>query len=89
MKKGKRGLLDVLTALEAALEKNQEYQEVLKQQAEAVSRMEKEKSGGSWEKTADRAVSAVNHCGAVYGSLAYRQRLQDGIKIAFEILKFA
>lgn len=91
-KKGRR-MLDVLadermrTALETALEKNAEYQEALKQQEEAVGQMEKEKSGGEWEKTADRAVSAVNHCGAVYGAAACRQGLQDGIRVAWKLSK--
>ena len=95
MKKKGRKLLDMLaeervkTALEEALEEDQEYQEALKVQEEAVGRMEKEKSGGAWEKTADRAVSATNHCGAVYGAVAYRVGMLDGVRIAFEILAVA
>ena len=33
----------------------------------------------------DRAISANNHCGSIYGIVAYRLGLQDGIKLLSEI----
>jgi hypothetical protein len=33
----------------------------------------------------DMAISATNHCGAVYGAIAYRHGLKDGIQLLAEL----
>lgn len=33
----------------------------------------------------DKAISAANDCGAVYGTVAYRLGLHDGIRLTSEI----
>lgn len=85
------GLLGLLarermeTELEEELRSNQEYQQALKGQDDAVRRMDALRPGRKWERAADRAVSAANHCGAVYGTAAYRLGFRDGIRMAYEL----
>lgn len=87
----KANLLDILTeirtvtALDTVLNSNKTYQKALKQQDKAFNKMEKIGLNEKQHTVADKALSAVNHCGAVYGAIAYRLGLQDGIKIASEL----
>lgn len=39
--------------------------------------------------TIDRAISADNQCGAVYGAVAYRLGMKDGIRLMTEIRQIA
>lgn len=71
------------------LENNREYQRALKGQDEAVERMEEVVGGMEQRKMVDRAISAVNYCGAVYGAMAYKQGFRDGIKLMSELKKGA
>ena len=33
----------------------------------------------------DQAIAANNHCGAVYGAVAYRFGMEDGIRLRMEV----
>lgn len=93
MKKEK--LLDILarermgTALEEALKDDSEYQHELEEQQAAFGEMKKFLPGGELETVVDKAVSATNNCGAVYGMAAYRQGFKDGVRVAHELGRIA
>lgn len=91
MKAEKANLLDILseirtvTALDTVLNSNKTYRKALKQQDKTFNKMEKIGLTNKQHTVTDKALSAVNHSGAVYGAIAYRLGLQDGIKIASEL----
>ncbi len=84
-------LLDILTAarmadsLEASLRKNREYQDTLKQQNIAFKKMDNAKLSRKQTAIVDMAISTTNHCGAVYGAIAYRHGLKAGIQLSAEL----
>ena len=92
-KAGNERLLDILLnfrtvkALDIALEKSSTYQEALKQQDRVYERLEK--AGLSKEQAiiVERVISAVTHCGAIYGKVAYRLGMQDGVRLIGELKK--
>lgn len=69
-------------ALETVLISDSNYQNTVKRQDVAIKHI-----GLSSKQftVVDRAISATNHCGAVYGAVAYKQGLKDGVKLAAEI----
>lgn len=85
-------LLDILVkartvkALDKAAGKNIAYRKALKQQDKKFDKLDE--AGLSKEQTAivDRALSAVNNCGAIYGAIAYRLGLLDGVKLILELM---
>ena len=87
-------LLDLLVwvrthkALDRVVMKSRDYQYTLKQQDEAFDRLDKAGLSGEQKTIVDRAISAANHCGTVYGAVAYRLGLQDGIRLALEVKEF-
>ncbi len=95
-KMGKKAgsLLDLLVwvrthkALDRAAMKSKDYQYTLKQQDEAFGRLDKAGLSGEQKTIVDGAISAANHCGTVYGAVAYRLGLQDGIRLASEVKEF-
>ena len=92
-KMGKKtgSLLDVLVrvrthkALDRAVVESKAYQYTLKRQDEAFDRLDKAGLSGKQKTIVDRAISAANDCGAVYGAVAYRLGLQDDIKLMSEL----
>lgn len=90
-KRKRERLLDVLAreridhALELALINNNKYQDTVKEQDIAIERIDELGLSSKQFKVVDQAISAANHCGAVYGSVAYKQGLKDGIKLAVEL----
>lgn len=84
-------LLDVLVrirthkALDRAVGKSKDYQDTLKRQDKAFDKLDKAGLSREQKTIVDRAISAANDCGAVYGAVAYRLGLQDGIKLMSEI----
>lgn len=78
MKTEKMKLLDILAeirtvnALDEVLNNNNIYQNALKQQDKTFSKMEKIGLNCKQHSVVDKAISASNHCGAVYGAIAYR-----------------
>ena len=94
MRKKAGSLLDLLVwvrthkALDRVVMKSRDYQYTLKQQDEAFDRLDKAGLSGEQKTIVDRAISAANHCGTVYGAVAYRLGLQDGIRLASEVKAF-
>ncbi len=86
-------LLDILTtermadSLETILRQDREYQHTLKQQNAAFHKMDNAKLSQKQAAIVDMAISATNHCGAVYGATAYRHGLKDGIRLLSELYK--
>ena len=90
----KEKLLDILVkartvkALDEAVCKSIAYQETLKQQDKAFDALDNAGLSNEQKTIVDRAISAANHCGTVYGAVAYRLGLQDGIRLASEVKEF-
>ena len=57
----------------------------VKQQEIAVERMEKLELKKSHRLIIDHVISADSHCGAMYGEVAYRMGMKDGIRLMSEI----
>lgn len=75
-------------ALDKAVSRSKAYQTTLKRQDKAFDRLEKAGLNKEQSSVVDTAISAANDCGAVYGAVAYRLGLQDGIRLASEIKEF-
>lgn len=71
--------------LEDALENDDLYKEAQEIQNKACEEMEKAGLNEKQNQIVDRVISAVNYCGAVYGAVAYRQGLEDGIELSQEV----
>lgn len=56
-----------------------------KRQDKAFDRLDNARQSKAQSAIFDKAISAANDCGAVYGAVAYRLGLQDGIRLAFEV----
>ncbi len=76
-------------ALNEALKKEPEYQELLVEQETAFNRMGEFILDEGQEKAIDRAISATNDCGTVYGVVAYKQGFRDGVQLACEVGRIA
>lgn len=87
----KRGLLDRIASqrmgqdIDRVLKRNKEYRKAVKQQEIAVERMEKLELKKSHRLIIDHVISADSHCGAMYGEVAYRMGMKDGIRLMSEI----
>ncbi|HBA50171.1 MAG TPA: hypothetical protein DCZ91_20740 [Lachnospiraceae bacterium] len=88
-------LLDILaeermgTALEEALKGDVEYQHELEVQETAFEEMKNVMLNGEQETVVEKAISATNNCGALYGAAAYRQGFKDGIRVVCELGEIA
>ncbi|MBD5495163.1 MAG: hypothetical protein HDR12_12550 [Lachnospiraceae bacterium] len=88
---GKDKLLDIFIkartgkALDKAVDKSRDYQDALKRQDIAFYDMDKAGLSREQKRIVDRAISAANDCGAVYGAVAYRLGFHDGLKVMSEI----
>lgn len=89
MKRGK--LLDRIASqrmgrdIDRVLRKDREYRDAVKQQDIAFDELKKLGLDKVQRLTIDRAISADNQCGAVYGAVAYRLGMKDGIRLMTEI----
>lgn len=89
MKRGK--LLDRIASqrmgrdIDRVLRKDREYRDAVKQQDIAFDELKKLGLDKAQRLTIDRAISADNQCGAVYGAVAYRLGMKDGIRLMTEI----
>lgn len=87
----KNGLLEVIALyrtgrdLDKAVEKDKDYQEALEQQQEAFDMLEELNLTAEQKKVVDRMITANNHTGAVYGAVAYRCGMEDGIRLRKEM----
>lgn len=93
MKRGK--LLDRIASqrmgrdIDRVLRKDREYRDAVKQQDIAFDELKKLGLDKVQRLTIDRAISADNQCGAVYGAVAYRLGMKDGIRLMTEIRQIA
>ncbi|MCR2050473.1 hypothetical protein NSB25_24875 [Acetatifactor muris] len=93
MKRGK--LLDRIASqrmgrdIDRVLRKDREYRDAVKQQDIAFDELKKLGLDKAQRLTIDRAISADNQCGAVYGAVAYRLGMKDGIRLMTEIRQIA
>ena len=88
---GKDKMLDIFIkartgrALDKAVDKSRDYQDALKRQDIAFDDMDKAGLSREQKRIVDRAISAANDCGAVYGAVAYRLGLHDGLQLVSEL----
>ena len=87
----KNGLLEIIAAcrtgdnLNEVLKKDRNYQEALEQQQEAFDRLDKLGLTKEQKRVLDQVITANNHTGAVYGAVAYRSGMEDGIRLRKEM----
>lgn len=72
-------------ALDEAVGESDDYKDTLEKQERAFDRLEQTGLSGEQKAIVDRAISAANDCGAVYGAVAYRLGLHDGIRLTAEL----
>ncbi|MDE6760396.1 MAG: hypothetical protein K2J90_06865 [Lachnospiraceae bacterium] len=87
----KKGLLEIIAQhrtgddLDDILKEDQEYQEALAQQQVAFDRMDELGLTKEQKSVIDQAITANNHFGAVYGAVAYRFGMEEGIRVRMEM----
>ena len=87
----KNGLLEIIAehrtgdALDEVVAKDKDYQEALAEQQEAFDRLDEMEFTKEQKSEIDQAIMANNHFGAVYGAVAYRFGMEDGIRIRMEM----
>lgn len=87
----KNGLLEIIAAnrtgdsLDEILAKDKDYQDALTQQQIAFDRLDELGLTKEQEDVIDQAITANNHFGAVYGAVAYRFGMEDGIRVRMEM----
>ena len=87
----KNGLLEVIALhrtgrdLDEVLKKDKDYQEALEQQQEAFDKLEELNLTAEQKRGVDQVITANNHTGAVYGAVAYRCGMEDGIRLRKEV----
>lgn len=87
----KNGLLEIIAVhrtgndLDEVLRKDKDYQEALAQQQEAFDMLDKSELTAEQKRVVDRVITANNHTGAVYGAVAYRFGMTDGISFVREL----
>ena len=87
----KKGLLEIIAAhrtgdhLDEVLRKDKDYQEALVQQKEVFAMLEDMDLTAEQERVIDQVITANNHTGAVYGAVAYRCGMEDGVRLLMEM----
>lgn len=87
----KNGLLEIIAehrtgdALDEVVAKDKDYQEALAEQQEAFDRLDEMGFTKEQKSEIDQAIMANNHFGAVYGAVAYRFGMEDGIRVRMEM----
>lgn len=87
----KNGLLEIIAAyrtgdaLDEIMAKDKDYQEALKEQKEAFDWLDRLELTKEQKSVIDQAITANNHFGAVYGAVAYRFGMEDGISLVWEL----
>ena len=74
-------------ALDDILKEDQEYQEALAQQQEFLDRVDDLGLSAEQKNVVEKMITANNHTGAVYGAVAYRFGMEDGVRLHVEIEK--
>lgn len=87
----KNGLLEIIAAhrtgdnLDAVVRKDKDYQDALAKQKEAFNALDALGLTAEQKSVVDRVITANNHCGSVYGAVAYRCGMEDGIRLRMEM----
>ncbi len=87
----KNGLLEIIAAhrtmeaLDAVMAKDKDYQEALAEQQEVFDKLDELGLTKEQKSVIDQAISVNNHFGAVYGAIAYRFGMEDGIRVRMEM----
>ena len=87
----KNGLLETIALhrigkdLDEVLRKDKDYQNALVQQQEAFDGLAELELTREQKSMVDQAITANNHVGAVYGAVAYRFGMEDGIRLRMEM----
>lgn len=90
-KSEKEKLLEILVkartvnALDEAVNENNDYGDALSRQDKAFDVLDSAGLTQEQKGMVDKAITAANDCGAVYGAVAYRLGLHDGIKLTAEL----
>ncbi len=85
------GLLEIIAAhrtgdaLDEIMAKDKGYQDALTQQQIAFDRVDELELTKEQRSVIDQAITANNHFGAVYGAVAYRFGMEDGIRVRMEM----
>lgn len=74
-------------ALDDVLKDDRDYQEALAQQQEFFDLLDKLGLTAEQKNVVDQVIAANNHCGAVYGAMAYRFGMEDGVRLCAEMKK--
>ena len=87
----KNGLLEIIAAhrtgdaLDEIMAQDKDYQEALARQQVAFDRLDELELTKEQRNAIDQAITANNHFGAVYGAVAYRFGMGDGIRARMEM----
>lgn len=87
----KNGLLEIIAhhrtgqALDEVIKADKDYQEALAQQQEFFDLLDELGLTKEQKDVVDRVITANNHFGAVYGAVAYRFGMEDGIRVRMEM----
>lgn len=87
----KNGLLETIALhrtgreLDEVLKKDRDYQEALEQQQKTFDRLDKLGLTKEQKRVVDQVITENNHTGAVYGAVAYRCGMEDGIRLRKEM----
>lgn len=91
----KDGLLEIIATyrsgddLDEVVRKDKDYQEALVKQHEAFAVLEELHLTAEQERVVDQVITANNRCGAVYGAVAYRFGMTDGVCLVRELQEIA
>lgn len=87
----KNGLLEIIAEyrtgdyLDEVVKKDKNYREALAKQQEAFVMLEELNLKKEQKSVINQVITANNHTGAVYGAVAYRCGMEDGIKVRMEM----
>lgn len=87
----KSGLLEIIAQhrtgydLDEVIRKDKDYQKALEQQQVAFDKLDELGLTKEQKSVIDQAITANNDFGAVYGAVAYRFGMEDGIRVRMEM----
>lgn len=87
----KNGLLEIIAQhrtgddLDEVMRKDKDYQKALEQQQVVFNMLDGLELTKEQRSVIDQAITANNHFGAVYGAVAYRFGMEDGIRLRMEM----
>lgn len=75
----------MFTVLETALDNSTDYQEAVKAERKAYKKLKKTNLNDRQKALLDRVIDTSNHSNSIYGTIAYSQGFQDGMKLLSEL----